>query len=65
MASRREFLCTGALAALGLALPPLAAAAPRPAGRFFLVNGWILTAGDVAALGIDIADAERPGQAAP
>jgi hypothetical protein len=54
MTPRRRFLRSAALAALGLLLPGAAPAAAvpagPPAGRFFLVDGWILTAEDVAAL---------------
>lgn len=47
--TRRGLLTSVALAALAL---PLAGwrGAPRRPGGFFLVDGWILTAEDVAAL---------------
>jgi hypothetical protein len=51
--TRRAFLASAALAALALARPLggwLAGPRARRAGGLFLVNGWILTAEDVAAL---------------
>ena len=50
--------------ASGAPSPPLRWPAPRPGrrprarrGRFFLVNGWVLTAADLGALGLMIFDA--------
>jgi hypothetical protein len=48
--SRRQII----LAAAALALPaPPALAAPAPRGGIRIVDGWVLTDRDVAALGLD------------
>jgi hypothetical protein len=64
MTCRRSFLKTTALAALGTAAPPALGAAASPAppsttmmpvrriGDLFAVDGWILTARDLEALGL-------------
>lgn len=58
MPSRRTFLAlVTALAGLPLAGGPVAALVPagpevRRYGRHYLVNGWILTAADLEALGL-------------
>jgi len=58
MMPRRTFVVSTALAALGLVLPRRVATAAvqarSAAGRFFLVDGWILTAEDVEALRIEV-----------
>ncbi len=53
MRSRREFLKTAALGVLGLVLPAglgLRHLAVTRHGDMYIVNGWVLTAEDVAAL---------------
>ena len=59
MQNRRSFLTSAALVAAGLPLAGWAKAMPAAMaeplsvqrfGKFFLVNGWVLTAEDVAAL---------------
>jgi hypothetical protein len=59
MLGRRSFLKTTALATLAAAWPPPLGAATAPAplpvrriGDVFIVNGWILTARDLDALGL-------------
>jgi hypothetical protein len=59
MLGRRSFLKTTALATLVAAGPPALGAAEVPAplqvrqiGDVFVVNGWILTARDLDALGL-------------